>query len=174
MNSIHVVLAELSSRLPELEWKISSLAFPISKSALPKGLFRFNQESSACHFITEIKDDIRALEQQKNERSALYMAERIKQKINVLVTLCQMNEAKSPREKKVALGLSMLSTRQQWIHDLEQAVSTLEAQYQAISHTLAQRQKGSNDLALLTLRAELGALEKRLTLAKETLQQAIS
>jgi hypothetical protein len=126
---------------------------------------------SVC--IEEIKADIRTLSQQKNECSANYLAHQIRKKVNVLVTLCQMESRKSRVEKKVHFGVRMLSTRQQWIATLEQDVKILEEQQQAITKTLEQMRDNSKATAILNIKSELGEIEKRLTLARETLIQAI-
>lgn len=174
MNYIDELLNELSSRLPELEWKISELSTSISSRNLPKGLFRSGFEVTGVGCVKEIQADIQALSQQKNERSAHYLAERIKQKINVLVALCHINGRKKKPEKSVYFGVKMLSTRQQWIHNLESEINTLilqqEAMFKSLHHMTS---SGGNTAAILSLQAELGEVEKRLTLARETLNQAV-
>lgn len=126
----------------------------------------------AC--VAEIKADVELLSQQKNERSAFYLAERIRQKINVLVALCQIHNRKNKPEEKVSFGVKMLSTRQQWIHDLELDIHTLEKQQQAMTKTLEQMLRYNKTEAILDLKAELGKIERRLTLAKETFNRAVS
>ena len=113
MLYISELLDELTARLPELEWKIGELNASFSNHSLPPGLFRRAIEPSGSACVAEIKTDIQALSQQKNERSAHYLAERIKQKINVLVALCQIQSRKTKPEDKNYFGIKMLSTRQQ-------------------------------------------------------------
>ncbi|NYP02554.1 lpg0405 family Dot/Icm T4SS effector, partial [Escherichia coli] len=50
----------------------------------------------------------------------------------------------------------------------------LEEQHQAMRKTLEQMKSCSNPATILHLQTELGNVEKRLTLAKETLNRAIS
>lgn len=173
MNDINQLLVELTSRLPELEWKISNFSTFISNHTIPKGLFHSSSELTGPVCIDEIKADIRTLSQQKTECGANYLANQIKQKVNILVTLCQMESRKNKVEKKAHFGIKMLSTRQQWIATLEQDVKTLEKQQQAIRKTLEQMKDNSNATAILNIKSELGEVEKRLTLARETLMQAI-
>lgn len=173
MKYLAELLTELSSRLPELEWKISGLSVALSSHNLPKGLFRHGVELTGSGCINEIKEEIHKLSQQKNERSAHFLAERIKQKINVLVALCQIDGKKNKPQAKANFGLTMLSTRQQWIQGLEADISTLTRQQQAMTKSLQQMNNGSKPEAILKLRAELGEVERRLTLAQETLNQAI-
>lgn len=173
MKYLAELLTELSARLPELEWKISGLSVSLSSHNLPKGLFRHGIELTGSGCIDEIKEDIHKLSQQKTERSAHFLAERIKQKINVLVALCQIDSKKNKPQMKESFGLTMLSTRQQWIQNLEAEINTLARQQQAMTKSLQQMTRGSNPSAILTLRAELGEVERRLTLAQETLNQAV-
>ncbi|KTD55382.1 primosomal replication protein [Legionella quateirensis] len=173
MNPLDELLTELSSRLPELEWKISQLSSVISSHNLPKGLFRSGIELTGAGCVKEIQADIQALSEQKNARSAMFLAERIKQKINVLVALCHMNGRKRKPEEQVSFGVKMLSTRQQWIQSLEHEINTLTQQQKAMTKSLHHLTLGGNTNAILTLQAELGEVERRLTLAKETLNQAV-
>lgn len=172
MDYIAEVLEQLASRLPELEWKISSLNTPFSAAQLPRGLFKPQLDYTGTSCVAEIKQDLRALSQQNNPRSANYLASRINQKINVLVTLCQILSRNKP-EEKVYFGLKMISTRQQWIQNLESDVALLEMQQKAIVNALEQLQGTTNQIAILNAQGELGEVEKRLTLAKEKLLQAV-
>lgn len=174
MNYLDKILSELSSRLPELEWKISSLNSSFSSHSLPRGLFRASMELTGSACVAEIKSDIQALSGQKNERSASYLAVRIQQKINVLVALCQIHSRKNKSEEKVYFGLKMLSTRQQWIQTLETDINTLSIQHQAMAKALEQMKHSANGSAILSLQSELGEVERRLTLAKEALNHAVS
>jgi len=173
MNYIDELLAELTSRLPELEWKVSSLNSFISSKSLPRGLFRSSSELTGLACVEEIKEDIQALGHQKNERSAHYLATRIKQKVNVLVALCQIEGRKNKVEEKVHFGITMLSTRQQWIESLEKEISTLEKQQQAMIKAFSQMKRSTDTPAVLSIQKELGEIERRLTLARETLNQAV-
>lgn len=163
------LLQELEARLPELEWKISSLGSALSISSLPKGLFRSAFEMSPVSCIAEIKLDLKQLAEQGNQRSAQYLAERIRQKIAVLVTLCQLQANKPKTETRKGFGLDKISTRQQWLQSLEQDINQLNNQREALTKTLAQLNARGEVQAVLQLQAELGEVEKRLTLAKETL-----
>lgn len=173
MNYIDELLEELTSRLPELEWKISRLNSYISSKSLPRGLFRTSVELTGLGCVDEIKKDIEALAHQDNERSAYYLATRIKQKVNVLVALCQIEGRKNKGEEKVHFGLTMLNTRQQWIESLEKEINTLQKQQQAMTKALAQMKRSPDTQAVLSVQKELGEIERRLTLATETLNQTI-
>jgi hypothetical protein len=173
MSYIDELLTELTSRLPELEWKISGLNSLISSQSMPKGLFRSSNELTGAACIEEIQVDIQALSHQKNERGAHFLANRIKQKINVLVTLCRIEGGKNKAEEKKQFSVKMLSTRQQWIASLEKEVFTLEKQQHAIAKALIQMKRSTNAAAVLTVQGELGEVQRRLTLAREALDQAI-
>lgn len=166
------LLQELTARLPELEWKISALEASLSMHSLPRGLFRPHLEVTATTCIEEIKADIRTLAEQKMASSAYYLAQRIQQKINVLVTLCHLQSSKPKNRKKTNFGLSSISTRQQWLQSLEQDINRLTEQQEAMSKALLHMQTRGDSQAILQLKAELGEVEKRLTLAKETFARA--
>jgi hypothetical protein len=166
------LLQELTERLPELEWKVSFLGTRLSTSSLPRGLFhpRFDMTAAAC--IAEIKADIQQLAGQQNKNSAYYLAKRIQQKISVLVTLCRLQANKPNADRKLNFGLDKISTRQQWLQTLENDINRLTVQQKALAKTLEQTKACGNNQAVLQLQAELGEVEKRLTLANEALPKA--
>lgn len=166
------VLSELMTRLPELEWKISALGTSFPVHSLPRGLFRSIPNGIAC--IAEIKADMESLSRREHEFSSLYLAQRIQQKINVLVTVCQIHKRKNHPEETPSFGLTTLTTRQQWIRGLEMNILSLEKQQQAMTNTLEHMLRQQNSVVILDLQAELGKVECKLTLAKETLNRAIS
>lgn len=169
------LVTELIARLPELEWKISSIGTSFSSHSLPRGLFCVDKKVTGDSCIAEIKADIQALLQQTNERSALYLADRIRRKVNVLVALCQIHGRKNKTEEKVDFCVKMLSTRQQWICVLENDIQSLERQQQALGKTLAHMiGRNQEPATILQLKAELGEIERRLTLAQETLKRTVS
>mgnify|MGYP002132604162 CR=1 FL=1 len=169
--SLDVLLQELETRLPELEWKVSTLGSTFSPKAFPKGLFR-SGETSPTNCIAEIKSDIKKLALSKGDKSPFYLAQRIQQKINVLVSLCQLQTSKPKPEAKIHFGVNSISTRQQWLQSLEQEINLLMIQREAMLKTFAQMKTQSKTEALLHLQAELGEVERRLTLAKETFARA--
>lgn len=169
---IDTLLQELEARLPELEWKVSSLGTALSTQTLPRGLFHPHLETTAATCIAEIKADIALMAAKKREGSAHYLAQRIRQKINVLVTLCHIQSSKPKPEVKINFGLNMISTRQQWLQTLEKDINLLTAQQEAMNKALQQTQVQGKTQILLQLKAELGEVEKRLTLAKETFARA--
>ena len=168
------ILNRLIARIPELEWKVRDIGTFISSQNIPKGLFRIAEPSGAS-CIAEIKADIYRLSQQNDERSAIYMAERLRQKVNVLVVLCQVYHRKNKPENKFGFCVNMLSTRQQWINDLEAEINLLVEQQQAIKNTLEQlkfHHPKSN--IILNVKLDLGEVERRLTLAREALNLRVS
>lgn len=162
------LLEQLAERLPELEWKINSFGAALSLNSMPRGLFRQRLEMTAAACIDEIKNDISHLARQKSEYSAFYLAERIQQKISVLVTLCHLQTNKPKAEARLKFGLEQISTRQQWLQDLEKNIAQLTAQQQAMLKTLSQKKAKGDSQTVLKLQADLGEIEKKLTLAKET------
>ena len=162
------------ARLPELEWKVSNLNPILFSKSIPKRLFRSsNLNPLSC--INELKLDIQTLAKQNSDTSTLYLAEQVKQKINVLVGLCKIEKKQEKLSEHLPLGINMLSTRQQWLRGLEHDIEVLTQQQQALIKTLSTMKSNNKDPSiLLNLQSELGSIEKRITLAKETLRNATS
>ncbi len=165
------LLAELNDRLPELEWQINHVPLPILRKSLPRGLFSLHDDFTGSQCINDIKADIANLKQQSSNYSKHYLAEQIKRKINVLVTLCQIDRP-TVTEDKIQFDVAMLSTRQQWLQQLETQVMLLTQQQQSLETTLAQMKRHAAPEMILKINAQLGAVEKELTLKQEALQKA--
>ncbi len=171
---IEQLSADLLARLPELEWKIAALNPALLYQAVPKQLFRSSDVSpSTC--IDEIKKDIHFLAKQKPSLSAHYLAEQIQKKIDVLVGAYKIQQKTNKNTSLApAFSMSMLSTRHQWLQRLEQDILLLTQQQKALANTLAQRTSAYADPALiLSVQAELGKIEQKLTLAQEQFDKAI-
>ncbi|KTD22702.1 coiled-coil protein [Legionella lansingensis] len=166
--SVAELLRQLEARLPELEWKMGKLGQALPTNHLPKGLFRLPAEASPSAFILEIKADLKKLTRYQSERSGYYLAQKIQQKITVLVSLCRLHISEPASEKRHYVD--MICTRQRFLQDLEAEMHTLSAQYEAISAQL--NQSNHNPEVVLALKGELGEIEKRLTLAKEAFSRA--
>ncbi len=174
MTTIKEPVQILSARLPELVWKLNTIHPVLNQKSLPPGLFIEQLEMTPQSCIDEIKEDLRRLNAHKNERIAHYLADRVNKKINVLVRLCQIRKEKRPQGQSVVFGVQAISTRQQWLSTLEGDIEKLSIQQQALTETLNKLLIRDDTNALLNLQAEIGEVERRLTLAKETLARAIS
>jgi hypothetical protein len=165
---------ELKQRLPELSWKIKNLDPFWFNQSLPKHIFR-SSVRSAEYCISEIELDLQVLSQQKNHQACHYLAKQIEQKINVLVGLCRIRNESEPKQQTF-LGVTQLSTRQQWLQSLESELEVLAQQRQALTATLHHmtKSKKQEPASVLNLKSELGALEKRFTLAQEVFNKAIN
>ena len=172
MNYIKNLLPELIGRLPELEWKVTGLNPIVFKHNVPKKLFRSSQELTGAICINEIKADLHLLSKQENQPAALYLAEQVKHKINVLVGLCQISNRNKKPVEPPQFNIKMLTTRQQWLQSIEDDIHALTNQQQALSKALMQMRQGIDPSAALNLKAELGEVERRLTLAQEALTKA--
>jgi hypothetical protein len=166
--SISALLQELQARLPELEWKMAKLGTSLSSKAFPKGLFRLSGDASPAAFVLEIKTDIQILANHQNNYSGYYIAERIHQKINLLVSLCRLQRDEFKKYEEYNY-LKMISTKQQFLQTLQKEITHLSEQHQALNNRLNQSQ---SSLILLNLKTELGQLEKRLGAAKEAYDKA--
>lgn len=174
MTVINESVQSLSARLPELLWKLSTRYSVIHPKLLPRGLFKYQLEMTPQSCIDEIKTDLQVLTDHKHERSAYYLAGVVSQKINVLVHLCQTRTDKRLSGPPPTFGIQSITTRQQWLHTLQEDISRLTTQQQALATTLQKLQLANKDMqAVLSLQAELGEVEQHLTLAKETLIRAM-
>ncbi len=169
---IQDIILNLSARLPELEWKLSLAGPGIAPKQLPPGLFLSRHEYTVQSCMDEIKADLQAIRQQNNIQSARYLAERVGKKINVLVRLCQQQLNKKTPESQSEFGVKAIGTRQQWLKTMQEEIDTLTIQHQALAARLADVQAKHNMQATLNLQLELGKAERRLTLAKETLERS--
>ena len=167
-ESVQVLVA----RLPELVWKLSTIGSAFNPRLLPRGLFKTQLEMTPQSCIDEINADLQLLNDQKNERSERFIAERVSQKINVLVRLCQINADKKPSGEPLAFGVQEMSTRQQWLENLQEDIVRLSTQQLALAATLSKLNTSQNPQAILGLQAEVGEVERRLTLARETWARA--
>ena len=174
MTTIHEAVSLLSARLPELAWKLGAINSPLNPKLLPRGLFneQFDMTPQSC--LDEINANLQGLKNQKNERSAHYLAERVHKKINVLVRLCQIRTDKKSTVESSPFGLQAITTRQQWLQSLEDDIARLHAQQQALTISLSKLESRGEALAILSLKAELGEVARQLTLANEILARAIS
>lgn len=168
------LLMQLSARLPELEWKLANSNIVYCKYSLPKALFKSAKLEHAQDFIQELKGDIERLALQLSLNSTFYLAKQIKQKIDVLVTLCHIQQKHNQMHSKVDFNVNSLSTRKHWIEELETQIKRFENQKKALGLRVSQLDDKNSGQTLISLKAELGALEKQLTLARETYALAIS
>lgn len=172
MNEVHKLVEQLSARLPELEWRLKNLQIYIHNKTLSPGLFQNRVDISAQTCMAEVKADLKALKSEANRPGARYFAQRINQKINALVRLCQLHERKSsPTERRVSFAVNTISTRQQWLVDVRNEIETLEQQQHALRNQLEQMQQRNQQQVVLKIKAQLGEVEKQLTLARETLDK---
>lgn len=174
MAIVNKSLSVLAARLPELAWKLEARYSVFSPKLFPRGLFNYQFEMTPHSCINEIKADLQALSAQKNERGARYLAERVHQKINVLVQLCRIRDDKKPSEQPPTFSVQAINTRQQWLQTLREDIARLDTQQQALTTTLGNLQKGSDSQAILKLQAEIGKVERSLTLAKDVLARTMS
>ncbi|MDP3705044.1 MAG: hypothetical protein Q8R24_03940 [Legionellaceae bacterium] len=161
------LIKQLEARLPELEWKLGAIGAYISPKLLPKGLFRDRFELTPQICVDEIKSDLRVLKTKDNDQSAHYLASRVNQKINVLVRLCKTQPVKSSQKATTPLNLQAMSTRQRWLQTVQEDISRLERQRDALLLSVSTMESRHDVQASLTLQIELGEVERRLTMAVE-------
>ncbi|PJD90620.1 MAG: hypothetical protein CK424_08055 [Legionella sp.] len=154
------VLAEtLRSRLPELERQIQKLGSKFPLKALPKGLFRQRQSGSQC--ILEIEQELDELLSDKPNAILEYLAVRLSRKIHILVHICLSN--RQPFTSAPAT-LDALSTREQWLSQLDLMRSKLDIQRAAVEATLQTMLLRQDSQAILVLQKELSDIDRQFEL----------
>jgi ribosomal protein S15P/S13E len=165
----------LEAKLPELIWRINALAINLNVIRLPEGLFNHAYDKAPEEYVNEIKTELKTLKHQNNEIAANYLARRIAQKIDVLVKVCRLNEKKEKKtDAMTGFSIKAMSTRQQWLKELESEIGVLTEQHKALSAHFRQAKHQKDTNVQLNLQADLGQLERRLTLAKEAWSKATS
>jgi hypothetical protein len=170
---INEIIQKLSARLPELSWKLNACYSVLPRKLLPPGLFRYQFEVTPQSCIDDIREDLERLGQQIHERSSSHLAEQVNKKINVLVQLCALKRDPKGAEPVSSFGVKTISTRRQWLRALEDDIFRLEAQQISLATALNQLKIESKLDATLRAQAELGEVERCLTLARETLKRAM-
>jgi hypothetical protein len=165
------LIKQIEDRLPELAWKTSLLPHRMNLSTLPKSLFSLSVENHPSDCVHEIKRDLRRLHGLANHSQEYrYLAKRVQQKIEVLVRLCQIQLQKQSKKTVSAQLMMRLCHRKQWIVEIEKDIEELKEQY---TH-LQSQWKACNDTQIkLTMQADLGMLEKKITLLQEKIQRTV-
>lgn len=170
---INKALQDLVARLPELEWRLGEVG-RIAPAQLPRGLFQCAQTAewlsvSVC--VDEIKRDLNGLQGQEESLSSRFMAEQVSKKINVLLRVCQVARRKAATTPREPFGVRCLSTRQQWLNQLQGEIDRLSAQQHALQAALDTCVTRTPD-ALLALQRELGEVTRYLVTAEEAFMVA--
>ena len=173
MTTISETVKILSDRLPELVWKLGAIQGEFHSKSLARGLFKERLEMTPQTCIDEINANLSVLKTHKDDLSARYLADRVSEQINVLVKLCQLYASMQPAQKNVSFGVQSISTRQQWLSELQENINQLSAQKQAMLAALNQKKASQKPLVYLQLQAEVGEIDRRLTLARETLERSM-
>ena len=164
------LLIEIENRLPELSWKTSLLPHRMTLSTLPKQLFATSVDNHPSSCVAEIKQDIKRLyDIKQSSQEFIFLAKRVKQKVEVLVRLCQLHNKKQGDKIPSAQLMMRLSRRRQWVEEVEQHILELQQQHQ---HLQSQISKTKDVQTQLTMQSDLGKLDKKLSILKEQLQQS--
>lgn len=169
VNHAKKSIDELNQRLPELLWQMKSIKRIIPRSHLPAGLFK-NTSSEPEAYIEDIQADIERIRVQTAPKVIHYMVEQVARKIDVLVNCCKKKPSPHSKSSKSRLSVQAISTRQQWLQDIEKEVFSLQQQEQALRKQL--NTCARSDAKILSLQAELGDIQRQLTLSNEALKKA--
>lgn len=159
-NDLDTIIQKLEERLPELEWKLNNSS-KIIFSELPTDLFPKKIEGRPAELITLLKQEIQRLSEQKNDSSCYYLAQKLYQKINLLVLCLKLQKTKSDQTNFYPPSFS---NRQQFIANLQEQIQALNSQHHALNLRISKTQ---DTQVSLQLKKELGQIEKRLTEIKE-------
>jgi hypothetical protein len=160
----------LATRIPELEWRLSKLPY-IARAKLPRGLFQHDThltwiDSRRC--IESLRHDLEALQANPDDFAAHFIAQQLSRKVNVLLRICHESSFKEARLP--VFSMQRMSTRQQWLVQLQQDITRLTAQQAALLEALSTHEARLMSVdATLLLQHELGEVTRRLTEAQEKL-----
>ena len=166
---IDPLIKAIEDRLPELAWKTSLLPHRMTLSTLPKNLFNLSIDAHPSACVNEIKQDLcRLVNLSRYSQEYDYSARRVEKKIEVLVRLCQIEAKKSRKGIENTQLMMRLCRRRQWVEELEQQLTGLKQQYH---HLQTQLIDSSDTQVQLTMQADLGMLQKKITTLQEKLSQ---
>tara|TARA_B100000949_G_C14205583_1_gene417947 strand:+ start:40 stop:582 length:543 start_codon:yes stop_codon:yes gene_type:complete len=169
------LIEQLKQRIPEMEWKINQLPPNKHLWRLPRGIFRLKAGSPYAFYITEIKEDIELLEAQTCPKRQWYLAKQIETKITLLIrisTLQNKNNTPSGNQNTI---VQRLSTRKQWMEELEQRIDQITRQIVAMEQQLSKYTEQKKHLQTrLQLEHDIGEAHRQRTLLKEQYQRASS
>ncbi|MCX7118070.1 MAG: hypothetical protein NTW94_09280 [Legionellales bacterium] len=165
-------LQNLSARMPELLWKLSTKYSVLNATQLPRGLFKQRLEMTPQALVDEVDANLGLLKKTTHELSAHYLAGKVSQQIHVLVRLCQRMSTPSQNASPSTFGISSITTRQTWLSTLQMDIDRLNSQQLALTQNLEKLQEGCDLQAQLNLQSELAQVERSLTLSQETLSRA--
>ncbi len=173
-----VQIKQLEARLPELEWQLSKMNATFPAFSLPKGLFRQKWDSDASCYASEIREDISLMatysKQIENKAATHFLAVKINQKIQVLVSICKQYQKENTSSQSIGFEMAKISTRQEWLQNLDFDIQALHSQRTALLEVFSQKKLQNDAVSQLSLRRELGELEKKITLAEEAFGKATS
>ena len=162
IQTVTGLLHSLQARLPELEWQLSKMQDSWLKIRVPPGIFR------TSYFLEEIKADIITLSHASSLKTRSYVAQKLNQKVHVLVRICKQHQKTESKHSKPLL--STLSSRQQYVQNLFEEIERLHQQYQALCN---KKQKVNNHTVLIALEEEIGLIQKKVTLAEEEYKKIV-
>ena len=172
MTLIEDLSEVLAARLPELEWKLGGVDETLSSKLLPPGLFSSQINMSTQKCVAEVRSSLLALKDERSEQSMQYLAKRINRQLNVLVRICKLHAKELPQHVSSAFDMQAMSTRRQCLSKLENKIESLKVQREALRVRLKQ-ERGLRCCPkfIVVLQAEIGMLERKLSLTQEHLER---
>ena len=169
MNPIDDSVIQLETRLPELAWKLNKLRHVALAQLLPQGLFRDMSAPTPHTLLDDVKNDLASFKQQVNPLCKQHIAQKIHQKIAVLVYLCQRYSSDDiSTAKKTTWHLQEMSTRQQLFDTLYRELEELKLQKHALQNSMAAQRSANKTPEIATCNQQLRLKqEKEMLTVKE-------
>lgn len=161
IEEIPAFLAQIEARLPELEWKLNLLdGGRLDIRKLPRPLFPFKIYVSVEDCMQLIKQDLLRLRESTEVQTIYYLAVLLQEKISILVQICRL----TPMHSKAWLNfdLNKISTRKEWLLELEADRHDLLRQKSALLERLAVLRLTQENQAETKILADLNLLEAAL------------
>lgn len=171
---IQGLIEQLNARIPELEWKISQLPPNKSSWRLPRDVFRLKPGSPYLGYVSEVKEDLAQLALQRGATGQHYLAKKIEHKISLLIRMCVLQALQKAGSPTTIGVLQRLSTRQQWLAELQVQLSQTTQQIAAMQRQLSSPAIKKDTQAQLQLQHDIGQALQQHTILKERYQRASS
>jgi hypothetical protein len=189
---------ELASRITEIEWHGRQNGLRVQPHLYPKGLFKVQsipvQQYQLASYIEELRQDLHVLQQKQGIVQKHFLAQRLKQKIYVLVNSLKSQTKPKSTLNPMASVLNRLNPETDSIYeyyykqkqgapkqvldkqllklnrDLAELTKTKNEKYQVLQ---SGKSKSSDELkrTVLALSKQIGQLEQKIAQIKEALAQ---
>lgn len=154
-------IKQLTERLQVLEWMFYQWQDKIFPRQVPVGLFRVpSGPQKPIMYFLDIQKDLSRMQSSKEMAVMTYLAQQIRQKINVLVYLFQTQPNKQRLDRNITP--SAFLTRKQWLNELVQKQIYLQKQQQSLEKLYEQALLAKNKENAAQIKSSLDEIEQHL------------